>query len=790
MEDDQGLEAVPEDDLVIIPRSQSSKAPGNKRAFQKRRRSRACDACRLRKTKCDAPPEGTCSSCASASLLCKFTEPESEKKKIGPARRLRMLEATVQELNEKLRIAEAKLQSTERSIDSTNSDTQPSSTESLIPPVFKRAESPSTSSTVGHSSDDRSPRPSISQPTRRFSYDSSGNEDLFVGTTSGLGFLASVQEYVERLGYDTTSLIGAWKNSEARAYPTNLPAYPEGSQINDLRVLLPEKAIGKKLLDIFHHTTARCVLIFQWPIILHKFERAYEAPIFINDQPTVTSVFCVLMAIYAYSSICSDDLEVFEPPTYNSKRGWHFFECAKKYHDLHQPMYSLADAEVLLAMALYLDVAALPSPTWMAVGSLARVCQDLGLHRKPTEGKLTAAELEHRSRMFWCAFLLDRKLSLQSGRPPILDEGEIDMTLPGEYDTSDVVDETFEDAPLGMNTFSSIAVARQLIDIARFVDPILRIHFEPGNEQQIEQRLHDIEQKLDVIEKRYPEGMLDWENSKPLDPVLLKYALMPMAVRLSMYRSFTDASLERGLRTRCFIRSVEVGKSTVHLLHRMMKYPDWERGFRLRQSELSYQHTFKISIVLLLASAIFTKPFQIATNNELSICIRALKAAESPVRPTVMQSLHLFEEIAKILKNENVPKAFESPTTESPNYGMSFNTVNYEGPSSLPTSLPNTASMPSAAFSAPTMVPTTTSHRSKPLHVPPVVPSNDIQTDSGIVPKFWPNYDTSGRASLGFSSLKVPSPSENTTWLNQVDPSYWALMENVLSNEGNLDRRQ
>ncbi|KAF3183955.1 hypothetical protein TWF788_005428 [Orbilia oligospora] len=323
MDGNNNLEAVPEDDLVVIPRPQNPQGQNNKRAFQKRRRSRACDACRLRKTKCDAPPEGTCSSCASASLLCKFSDPESEKKKIGPARRLRMLETTVQELNEKLKIAEARLQSGERSsIDASTPEIPSSSSDIALTTTNRRADSPSNSNSTatGNSPSDRSPRLSISQPPRRVSYDLSTNEDLFVGTTSGLGFLASIQEYVERLGYDTTSLLDAWKAAEAKTFPTNPPIYNDDSQMRDLRAFLPPKPAGQKLLSIFHHSTARVAPIFYWPIILTKFERAYEAPIYPNDQSAVTGVFCVLMAIYAYASLCSDDLDAFEAPIYNSRQ--------------------------------------------------------------------------------------------------------------------------------------------------------------------------------------------------------------------------------------------------------------------------------------------------------------------------------------------------------------------------------------------------------------------------------------------------------------------------------------
>ncbi|KAK6358956.1 hypothetical protein TWF696_000128 [Orbilia brochopaga] len=793
MEGGSSLEAVPEDDLVVIPRPQNAQAPSNKRTFQKRRRSRACDACRLRKTKCDAPPEGICTSCASASLLCKFSDSENEKKKIGPARRLRMLETTVQELNEKLKIAEAKLG--ERGSDGGTLDVE-SSSESHSILMRRKSESPSTSTTTGHSPNDLSPRPSLSLPLRSIPYDNSPNEDLFIGSTSGLGFLTSVKDYVERLGYDTTPLMTAWKDSEAKTYTTNPSTYPEGSQLRDLRVLLPPQEDGKKLLDIFYRNTPRCLPIFYWPIILNKFERAYEAPLLPNDQTVITSVFCVLTSIFAYASLCSDDSDFFEALNYNSnRRGWHYLECARKFHDLNQPMYSVADVEVFVVMVMYLDLAALPSPSWMMAGSLVRICQDLGLHRKPPDGKFTPVEREHRSRLFWTTFLLDRKLALQFGRTPILNEDEIDMDEPGTNETNDLMSSFYEAVPSGTGAHVSVVLMHKLIAASRFIDLILRFGVEPGIEEQVEYRMSEIEQKLDSIEKSFPEGILDWDNSGPLDPVLVKHAMLPMAIRLSMYRYFTDASLDRRLRTRCFIRSVEVGKSTAHLLSRMMQHPDWERGFRLQQNELSYQHTFKVSIILLLASTIFTKPFQVATNGELDTCLRALHAA-APARPTAVQGLNVFNEVAKVLKNEQPPRSYNPPI--DPSTGLPYHGIDY----SVPPSGPSASSYTSVASSSIPSNPSASSSSSvlpnplpggggpKQLYVPPVVPSNDIRVDNSIEPKFWPNYESSGRAALGFSTLKDPSPNESTAWLSQVDPSYWALMENILSNEANLNEKR
>lgn len=81
-------------------------------------------------------------------------------------------------------------------------------------------------------------------------------------------------------------------------------------------------------------------------------------------------------------------------------------------------------------MSLYLDKAALPSPCWMICGAMARVCQDIGLHRQPPSGRFSDIELECRSRLFWAACIQDKRVSMKMGRPWILRQDDCDVAPP------------------------------------------------------------------------------------------------------------------------------------------------------------------------------------------------------------------------------------------------------------------------------------------------------------------------------------------------------------------------
>lgn len=129
-----------------------------------------------------------------------------------------------------------------------------------------------------------------------------------------------------------------------------------------------------------------------------------------------------------------------------------FFEFGRKYSNLNNPDYSIDDAIctanpplsflpcncltgiwtiVLLLMAFYLDKAFLPSPCWMITGAMARVCQDIGIYRRTPEGLYNDIEIECRTRLFWAAYIQDRKISMKLGRPVIFLDQHIDVRLPG-----------------------------------------------------------------------------------------------------------------------------------------------------------------------------------------------------------------------------------------------------------------------------------------------------------------------------------------------------------------------
>ena len=69
---------------------------------------------------------------------------------------------------------------------------------------------------------------------------------------------------------------------------------------------------------------------------------------------------------------------------------------------------------------------------WRIVGLVARLCLEMGLHRKETLIKLFPIEddFSWAVKLFWSVYCLDRRWSFGSGMPFALQDADIDPLLP------------------------------------------------------------------------------------------------------------------------------------------------------------------------------------------------------------------------------------------------------------------------------------------------------------------------------------------------------------------------
>jgi hypothetical protein len=104
-----------------------------------------------------------------------------------------------------------------------------------------------------------------------------------------------------------------------------------------------------------------------------------------------------------------------------SRRAWLYFENALAvYARLLFYKTSVTGVQVLTMMAYYTQNLGTPCLEYMLSGDAVRLAFAKGLHRAcPSSQRLTAEDVEQRSRIFWAIYCLEKQIASQASRPSV-----------------------------------------------------------------------------------------------------------------------------------------------------------------------------------------------------------------------------------------------------------------------------------------------------------------------------------------------------------------------------------
>ncbi|ETS76562.1 hypothetical protein PFICI_11949 [Pestalotiopsis fici W106-1] len=97
------------------------------------------------------------------------------------------------------------------------------------------------------------------------------------------------------------------------------------------------------------------------------------------------------------------------------------------YFLYEEPILSI---EILCASALFLQMMDMRLAAYGYLGDAIGMCLAMGLNRKHDASRISPTEFSHRSKLFWTAYVLDRKLSSLIGVPPRLHDDDIGLPKP------------------------------------------------------------------------------------------------------------------------------------------------------------------------------------------------------------------------------------------------------------------------------------------------------------------------------------------------------------------------
>lgn len=380
-------------------------------------------------------------------------------------------------------------------------------------------------------------------------------------------------------------------------------------------------------------------------------------------------------------------------------------------------------------MSMYLDNASLTSPAWMITGAMARVCQDVSLDKNPPPNMFSEVELESRRRLFWVAYIQERKACLKKARRVILHDRDIEIQLPKAFEgdgSHSLAGEGGGDASnlrlpqeysgsvvnsTSLTSENSLQVMIAQIHISMLCTSLINVHITDNGGMQDLQRVQELDEKLKKAWDRFPPNLTDLQNLDPLDMGAIRRmphcpfdasqltapALFYLQYcRLLLYRFFTESSdppLNPDFRTFCLAQSIQVSKISAHLIFRASRNDWFDKCFGLCTEELVHLQTFRAAVILLLVHCTREPALLTVTKEEVEICVRALLSIAS-FHSQGRRLLDVFDSFARTFGYESGNNNPSQQTNRSSTKSAAPNNAN------PPTPSPGSAASVAAAVAA------------------------------------------------------------------------------------------
>ncbi|KAL0577367.1 Gypsy retrotransposon integrase-like protein 1 [Marasmius crinis-equi] len=348
-------------------------------------------------------PDGRCSNCLSADLICPHTIPAKKRGPKGKHTKSRLLEKA------------------SNTLDSSQSPSGGSEDISQSRPS-------SPHSTITRLDENGFQDPVLASYLKKLCLDVS--DDKYFGITSAQvllrhGQLAKKECFENRLDifpqdYYKRPQFWTHPSWEKPFIPTALPP----------RFRFPPHDLMSNLISSYF---SKVNLIYP---LLHR--PSFEASILDGLHLVEPQLACILLLVCSLGSKYTNDTRVFANSVEQGKElssGWQWYEQVESYRKTLSPFTSsLLELQYHCLVVLYVHGLFVPSSTWTLIGSGVRVGVEIGLHRRPAKNRQRTSEDELKLRAFWVLVAMDRVVSSWLGRPCVIQDGDIDADYPTECD--------------------------------------------------------------------------------------------------------------------------------------------------------------------------------------------------------------------------------------------------------------------------------------------------------------------------------------------------------------------
>ena len=511
-------------------------APTEDHGDPKRRRiAKACDACRRKKIKCDGQ-QPKCSHCQNYKTDCVFTHVEKKRNPPKSAKYIEGLENRLGRMENLLKMTGlldasdlkgADLKTLEARLAQQGSPQL--SNRSQRSPSYPQSRSKSAHGSPNHTDQMQSPDSGSSSSPRNAAEPREGvileldqkkvdDQDVealsdmmcslvtntcgdtkFFGSSSGFSIISpkGIQWVNKKTGDESFQKMISYAAKHNTDWALWRPDVFSDVFKKRGPTLLPPKKEAESLIREFFESFNLVFPLFHEPTFWWLLDKEYSANAYEGSgwYASLNVALAISYRIRVVKNLSPGD---------DDEKAWaHFRNCLAVHTELTLRNTDLLSVQALLGMSLFMQGTPNPQPGFSLLGAAIRSMHTIGLHKRTEGFGLTKMESEQRRRVFWIAYLIDKEMSLRSGRPPMQDDSDWNVELPGEEPEDSVGVVTTDDG-------EKVNLFRKLCEFGLISGKVYHRLYSVQGQRQSDGELLDTIGELD-------RELQEWKDSIPED---------------------------------------------------------------------------------------------------------------------------------------------------------------------------------------------------------------------------------------------------------------------------------